>query len=476
MRKLLLSVVASITLLSLPGLALAESEDQKALVGEWSLPGGVDVLAIEPGGAWLHPRYGRARLREANDAADIKVFYDGGGRCSYRISFSDGGRTLNLSPVDLTQDPEFCPSGSLKRAGGARAAEQAPPSNRTPPAAAFDRGAAQPAAASDETDAALEAETARQLQLYAARAAQASPRIRDRVSLIQREGQEKNWTFTVGYTTALDLPMEALAGSRLPANFLEVAQTQNEFAEQAQGFLPPEKPRQTCGGKFDWRRLGKVSPVKQQGRCGSCWDFASIGVYESSYAILNNLQVDASEQHILQCSGAGTCNGGWPHKAMNWMITNGVADESVAPYAAQDGACPANLRTPYRSAVWAFVNSQTRLPSIEEIKAAICTHGPVTALVRVTPAFQAYTGGVFNEKDPGDINHAVILVGWDDRRGAWLLKNSWGTNWGEQGYMWIAYGSNSIGTAASWVRAAKPETPMESIVALARKFGFADDQ
>ncbi len=180
MRNLLLSVVASIALLSPPGLALAESEDQKALSGDWSLPGGVDVLAIEPGGRWLHPKYGRAQFREANDEADIKLFYDGGGRCSYRISFSDGGRTLILSPVDLTQDPEYCPSGNLKRAGDNRAAEQAPSSNRTmaPPAAALYKGAlpSQPLK-SDETDATLEAETARQLQFYLARAAWASPKI-----------------------------------------------------------------------------------------------------------------------------------------------------------------------------------------------------------------------------------------------------------------------------------------------------------
>jgi cathepsin L len=73
--------------------------------------------------------------------------------------------------------------------------------------------------------------------------------------------------------------------------------------------------------------------------------------------------------------------------------------------------------------------------------------------VRVTSAFQHYTGGVFNERDGGNVNHGVTLIGWDDNKQAWLIKNSWGTGWGEDGYMWINYNSNSIGYRAAWVQA-----------------------
>jgi C1A family cysteine protease len=469
MRYLLLGVVGSIALLASPGSVVAESEDQKTLIGDWLLPAGAGVLAIERGERWLHPKYGSARLREANDEADIKVYYDSGGvRCSYRISFSEAGRTLNLTPVDGAQDPEYCPSGSLKRASDDRPANQAAPSNRT---------MAPPTAASAETDALVEAETSRQLAFYDAQLTRASPRIQDQIGALRREGREKGWTFTIGYTSASDQPMEVLAGLRIPSNFMEVEKKQNAFAEEARKLLPDDRAFRACepsDTKFDWRRLGKVSPVRSQGPCGSCWDFASIGAYESSYAILNNLHIDASEQHVLQCSGAGTCKGGWPATAFTWMLTDGVADETAAPYLAQDAPCPSDIRTPYRTAMWAFVTQTPWVtPSVDEVKEAICSHGAVVATVHSnTNAFKLYTGGVYNEKAMGNVDHAVLLVGWDDKRGAWLMKNSWGTNWGEQGYMWIAYGSNSIGSHAAWVRAAKPDTPMDAIVKLARKYGF----
>ena len=84
------------------------------IMGQWLLPEGEGILIISDKGEWLHPVHGIARIREANDEADMKVFYNGGARCAYRTSFADGGKTLLLSPADLTQDPSFCPSGALK--------------------------------------------------------------------------------------------------------------------------------------------------------------------------------------------------------------------------------------------------------------------------------------------------------------------------------------------------------------------------
>lgn len=83
----------------------------------------------------------------------------------------------------------------------------------------------------------------------------------------------------------------------------------------------------------------------------------------------------------------------------------------------------------------------------------MCKNGPLAVAVNVTANFQSYTSGVFNENDNSGINHGVTLIGWDDNRNAWLIKNSWGTNWGDNGYMWINYNSNNIGYAAAWVKA-----------------------
>jgi cathepsin L len=96
-------------------------------------------------------------------------------------------------------------------------------------------------------------------------------------------------------------------------------------------------------------------------------------------------------------------------------------------------------------------------PSTNEIKAALCKYGPLATRMRVVSgAFFAYTGGVYNESVASDSSgggHAVVIVGWDDSKGAWRMKNSWGADWGEDGYAWIAYGSNRIGRHTAWIQA-----------------------
>lgn len=115
-----------------------------------------------------------------------------------------------------------------------------------------------------------------------------------------------------------------------------------------------------------------------------------------------------------------------------------------------------------RSRTWGYVIAGGS-PSVRELKEALCEFGPSAVSVRATDAFAAYTGGVFNENASGAVNHAVTLIGWDDQKEAWLIKNSWHTNWGstcgygnERGYMCIRYGCNKIGYAAAWVYVQAP--------------------
>jgi cathepsin L len=308
---------------------------------------------------------------------------------------------------------------------------------------------------------------------YNDKLANASPEIRERLRVLQAEAQSRQWTFSVGYTGVMGIPLERLTGTRIPDNFLEIARMRNAFTEEAvklnetlraerHGTAPPAVCSPTAL-KFDWRTIGKVTPVRNQRSCGSCWAFAAMGAYESSYLIHNNLSIDVSEQHVQDCATyadgqrAGTCAaGGWYDPVFNWMLTHGAADETIVSYASADQACLTNVTTLYRADVWGFVTDQQTIPTVEQIKQAICAHGAVAVTVLATPAFQAYTGGVFNETATGPINHAVVLTGWDDDRGAWRMKNSWSTDWGDEGFMWIRYGSNSIGFAAAWVQAKAP--------------------
>ena len=107
-----------------------------------------------------------------------------------------------------------------------------------------------------------------------------------------------------------------------------------------------------------------------------------------------------------------------------------------------------------KGAAWDYVASPPdKLPTALELKTALIEHGPLVAPIYYDDCLANYRGGVFNEKDLGMINHVVLLIGWDDEKEAWLIKNSWGETWGEKGFGWIKYGSNNIGVFAAWIEA-----------------------
>lgn len=289
---------------------------------------------------------------------------------------------------------------------------------------------------------------------YEKRELEASDEIKTKLSALRDESIDKQWTFEVGYTAAMDFPIEKITGMKPPENWLEQAKLQNSLAQ-------PSKERKSMSmgqcvvdaAKFNWADYNGVTPVRDQGPCGSCWAFGTHGAYEGSYAILNKELIDSSEQDTLDCSGDGDCRGGW--WAYQYLIDNGSAKEDDYPYVPKKGTCEMGVSRPYKAAVWGYVDSTVEIPSVAALKEALCEYGPLGVTVAVTPAFQAYKSGVFNESSNAQINHAVTLVGWDDSKQAWRIKNSWGMAWGESGYMWIAYNSNKIGYAASWTQAVK---------------------
>jgi len=305
--------------------------------------------------------------------------------------------------------------------------------------------------------------------VYGQRESAAAPEVKQRLTTLRERIKTENLTFEVGYTTALDKPLERLAGTRAPADLKEKAKVQNDLAakllkaDQAsrdaylKGKQTLPEMKRACSptaAKFDWRTSGKVTPVRDQDGCGSCWAFTAIGAFEGSHAIRNNALIDASEQSVLNCSGGGSCGGGWWSTVFDWMIASGAATEAAYPYTATDTTCNTGIATPNRAVAWGYVDPAGGIPPVADLKKALCEHGPIAVAVFATPAFQAYTSGVFNEQDTTHgINHGVTLVGWDDATNAWLIKNSWGSGWGMAGYMWIAYNSNNIGFGAAWVEA-----------------------
>jgi cathepsin L len=315
---------------------------------------------------------------------------------------------------------------------------------------------------------------------YAQREQAASPAIKAKLAQIRQTLRAANLGYSVGYTTALDRSLSQLTGVVPPppaeivkqrASFAQVQATLLQTDQSLQVayqkahpdvviYVPPTPSFTAASAKADWRMVGKVPPIRDQGHCGSCWAFAVMGAYESSYLIRNNITSDTSEQAMLSCSGPGSCGGGWPYDALNWLVANGTDKEADYPYTATSGGCHA-FTPEFKAAAWGWVDNTVDIPTVAQMKQAIVTHGPIEVLVYVSGNFQAYTGGVFNETVPaGWLNHAVVLVGWDDAKGAWIMRNSWGTGWGEtcgygteRGYMFIKYGAANIGLQAQWVRA-----------------------
>jgi C1A family cysteine protease len=214
---------------------------------------------------------------------------------------------------------------------------------------------------------------------------------------------------------------------------------------------------------YNWCTAVGCTSVKDQQNCGSCWAFSTVGALESEILIQDGTEKDLSEQYLLSCNTDGwSCRGGWwAHDYHLNKIPSGEPDagavyETDFPYTARDDSCNPPHTHYEKIDSWAFVGPEYGVPSVAAIKQAIYDHGPVSAAICAGSAFQNYSSDVFqtNEYCSGDVNHAVVLVGWDDNQGTngiWYLKNSWGPGWGESGYMRIEYGTSNVGYSANYI-------------------------
>ena len=262
--------------------------------------------------------------------------------------------------------------------------------------------------------------------------------------------KEENSLYRTGITKFSDLTKQEFAKIYLNLNYDALAMA---------NFDPTiVKVSNAAPDAYDWRDYGRVSPVKDQASCGSCWAFSTIANLEGLYYAKKGVMKTFSEQMLVDCDTSDSgCNGGLMQYAFTWLKKNGIMLDSDYPYTGTKGTCKSDKSkyvdmsvTGYKKlgsswSTWSAVDE-------DEIKEFLYETGPLAIALNASP-LHFYTGGIVDRTSSQcsttGINHAVTMVGYghDDAQNKdyWIIKNSWGKSWGEKGYFRIRRGNGTCG-------------------------------
>jgi C1A family cysteine protease len=235
------------------------------------------------------------------------------------------------------------------------------------------------------------------------------------------------------------------------------------YAERAEvcGYFPTPSPRSEAVeeeiyeaiGNVDLRKKGIVTPIRNQSKCGSCWAFAMVGCVEIA---LGGGTLDLSEQQLVSCcTDCMGCKGGYISVTGQWIINNGgLVEERMYPYTSgatgENGSC--NTPTDAQKYTISAVHELGWWDPTSDVKNALDNGHAVDTGMYGYQDFMHYKSGIYKHVS-GDMagGHAVVIVGYNDSERYWLIKNSWSSNWGEDGYFRIAYGECNIPMQACYV-------------------------
>jgi len=253
----------------------------------------------------------------------------------------------------------------------------------------------------------------------------------------------KSESFKVGMNKFGDLSSKEFAsiynGLRVPEGYLHKSTPMT--ATDAKVAVP---------ASWDWRTSGAVTAVKDQGQCGSCWSFSTTGSVEGCHFLGSaKALVGLSEQNLVDCSvaqGNQGCNGGLMTQAMQYIISNnGIDTEASYPYTATGPNNCQYSASSIGSTETSFVNVNSGDEG--DLQAKVYTGPTSVAIDASQSSFQFYTSGVYNEPNcsSSQLDHGVLAVGWGTSSGTayWIVKNSWSTSWGQNGYIWMSRNANN---------------------------------
>ncbi len=223
---------------------------------------------------------------------------------------------------------------------------------------------------------------------------------------------------------------------------VEALQAEEDYLDRLQG-----KPGPSLPTAFDWRASGGVTSVKDQGNCGSCWAFGSLGQLEALLKIYTGATYDLSEQFLVSCETDNFgCDGGYMDRVYNYLKSTGAPNENCFGYKAADLACnPCADWASQVKKISAYTWVCRSKLNTNNIKSAVYSNGPLTVTMDVYNDFFNYSSGCYSHVTGAYAGgHSVLIVGWT-ADGCWIVKNSWGPGWGEQGYFKIKFGNCRIG-------------------------------